>query len=503
MGSLIYVFFIIIGLVLLILSIRAYKQGHIIMVSHGGKKADILDIMACFIYQNICVRIILKYLKGSFMEYLFQSPQVKKDLCAISPESRPKILESQYYVNKIRKFLIIIMAGDILALCVCIGNSGNDEIHDGKYIDRNTYGRGQKQIVLQVETKDGEFEDEIQFKVEETALEEEQLESLYNRAVLQLESVIWGDGNFAKETRESLNLPVALEGYPFELEWESSNYFLMNHRGELQEEDIDVNGESIELICHFSYREWKRDFVMPVHILPKLKTDEQIWKEQIIETLAVADKEQAGNATYILPQEIAKKDVIWREIKEDYSFIMFAIIILAACSIYVLQDHDLHKKTEERDKSMMAEYPVLINRLTLYLGAGMTIKGAWNKIAGDYKKSKEKSGERNYAYEEMLFSCYEMQCGVSEGNAYERFGLRCSLVPYTRLVGLLCQSMKKGNAALLGDLQKEAEDAQELRRSLARKKGEEAGTKLLAPMIMMLAIVMVLVMVPAFLSFTI
>ena len=106
-------------------------------------------------------------------------------------------------------------------------------------------------------------------------------------------------------------------------------------------------------------------------------------------------------------------------------------------------------------------------------------------------------------YEEMLYSCYEMQCGVSESSAYERFGKRCGLQPYTKLIGLLSQSMRKGNMALLSDLQKEAEDAQEIRRSVARKKGEEAGTKLLIPMIMMLAIVMVLVMFPAFFSFSV
>lgn len=37
--------------------------------------------------------------------------------------------------------------------------------------------------------------------------------------------------------------------------------------------------------------------------------------------------------------------------------------------------------------------------------------------------------------------------------------------------------------------------------NLRRKRGEEAGTRLLVPMIMMMAIVMVLVMVPAFQGF--
>lgn len=120
----------------------------------------------------------------------------------------------------------------------------------------------------------------------------------------------------------------------------------------------------------------------------------------------------------------------------------------------------------------------------------------------EYRGKRQGMKFLHYTYEEMLYTCYEMQSGVAEGEAYERFGKRCALQPYTRLTGLLNQSLKKGNGALLSDLQKEAADAQEERRSLARKKGEEAGTKLLLPMMMMLGIVMVLIMVPAFLSFT-
>ena len=106
---------------------------------------------------------------------------------------------------------------------------------------------------------------------------------------------------------------------------------------------------------------------------------------------------------------------------------------------------------------------------------------------------------RQYVYEEMLFTLYEMKSGVAEDQAYEQFGERCALQPYTRLAGLLTQSIRKGNAALLADLRKESSDAQEERRNLVRKKGEEAGTKLLLPM-MMMGIVMIIIMVPAFLS---
>lgn len=503
MGSLIYVLIIIGCLVLLFLSVRAYKKGHIDVATYKLSSTNIMEIIACFLYQNVCQRIILKYLKGSFIEFLFQSPQVKKDLRAITPEVRPEVLEVQYYVKKIERFLLLIFVGVILALCVSVSNLGQGEIYNGKYIDRDTYGGEQKQVSLQVMTTDGEYEDEIQLNIGAATYTYDELEVLYDKAITELDRIMWGEGNLNRDTTESLDLPLTLEGYPFELEWESSNYFLMNHNGEIQKKNIKKEGEPVIITCLFLYEDWKKEYPIFVNVLPEEQTDYEKWKEQVRQTLNLSEEEQKNNGTYILPGEIGNKEVCFTEVKEDYSLIIFVLLVITAGGVYVMQDHDLHKKTVARDNSMLAEYPALISRITLYLGAGMTIKGAWNKIAGDYSKQKRLTKERNYVYEEMLFSCYEMQCGVSENSAYERFGKRCGLQPYTKLVGLLCQSMRKGNSVLLNDLQNAAEEAQEIRRSMARKKGEEAGTKLLVPMLMMLTIVMVLVMFPAFFSFSV
>ena len=54
-----------------------------------------------------------------------------------------------------------------------------------------------------------------------------------------------------------------------------------------------------------------------------------------------------------------------------------------------------------------------------------------------------------------------------------------------------------------GVLEMEAKDAFEDRKDMARKLGEEASTKLLLPMGMMLGVVLMLIVIPAFLSFQI
>jgi preprotein translocase subunit SecF len=66
---------------------------------------------------------------------------------------------------------------------------------------------------------------------------------------------------------------------------------------------------------------------------------------------------------------------------------------------------------------------------------------------------------------------------------------------------VLSQNLKKGARGLTDLLETEAEASLNERKNHARKIGEQAGTKLLLPMILMLGIVLVILMVPVFLSF--
>ena len=141
----------------------------------------------------------------------------------------------------------------------------------------------------------------------------------------------------------------------------------------------------------------------------------------------------------------------------------------------------------------------MISKFALFLGAGMTVRSAWYRIAGEYELQKEDTGRRA-VYEEMIYTMHEIKGGASEGECYEHFGERCQLPIYRKFGALLSQNLKKGTKGLNLLLKQEAANAFEERKTLAKRLGEEAGTKLLIPMFLMLAVVLVIVVVPAFLS---
>lgn len=93
-----------------------------------------------------------------------------------------------------------------------------------------------------------------------------------------------------------------------------------------------------------------------------------------------------------------------------------------------------------------------------------------------------------------------IQSGASEKSQYAAFGHIFGLHCYSRLGTMLEQNTIRGNEKLRGMLRTECMEALEDRKARARKEGEQAGTKLLFPMMLMLIVVMAIIMTPALMS---
>ena len=146
----------------------------------------------------------------------------------------------------------------------------------------------------------------------------------------------------------------------------------------------------------------------------------------------------------------------------------------------------------------------MVSKLTILLGAGMSVKQAWNKISDQYRGDEKNKKERpRLVYEEMMKTSREMEDGMGERSAYQRFAERTGVQLYRRFVRLLLQNMSKGSAGIYELLELETQNAYLERKNYAKKRGEEAGTKMLLPMMLMLGIVMAIVLVPALISFQI
>lgn len=143
-------------------------------------------------------------------------------------------------------------------------------------------------------------------------------------------------------------------------------------------------------------------------------------------------------------------------------------------------------------------YPEFVERLRLYLVAGLNVRNAFLTITSLYAGIKEKDRAHSYLLKELRSAGNQLANGIPEDEVYTQWGMHCEERSCRRLGFLLSVNLRKGNQQLLACLEEEIRDTRQELQKRIRKKGEEASTKLLFPMILHLIIVMILVIYPAY-----
>ena len=238
-----------------------------------------------------------------------------------------------------------------------------------------------------------------------------------------------------------------------------------------------------------------------------LKKPELSEKERLLQALEKQIQEQMrmeGKEEFILPTQIEGKEVLWKE-KREYITPQILVLELIAGGLLLMLVKK--KKEEERKKkiiNMELTYPEIVNQLALLIGAGMTMRQAWTQIAGLYKW-KRAAGlvTEDMVYEEILRMSHKLAEGESERVVYQRFSEEIAVPCYRKLMRILMGSLEKGLQGISTRLQEESKRAFEQRILMAKKRGEEASTKMMVPLLLMMGIVMAMVMLPAILEFQI
>lgn len=177
--------------------------------------------------------------------------------------------------------------------------------------------------------------------------------------------------------------------------------------------------------------------------------------------------------------------------KPDAGYAVFCLLLQAG--IVVFSDRDLMEKVKKRRQSIQLDFPDFVNKLTLLVNAGMTISRAWEKAVSDTCK-------QTPLYIELGAAILDIKSGVPEYKAFEEFAQRCHVPVITRFVSVALQNIRKGNDELVPVFRLFASECWEMRKSTARKFGEEASTKLLFPMMLMLTAILLIVGMPAVLA---
>ena len=366
-----------------------------------------------------------------------------------------------------------------------------------RILERKGQGEGKKTEKIQMET--GEWKEKMKVQISEKKYAKEEIGEQLSKAVEELPAQILGENKSLDEVRSDLNLIMEIPHTGISVSWELDNYEVMNSRGVLKQEKLTEEGTLVKLTAVLRYDEEKMSCEFYAHLFSTPLSKKEGVLKKISQEVEKADQEQREKDYLILPDQVDGRKLSWKPVKEMRAF---GILLLGGVMIVFQFTAEKQKQKEQRKKEirqMQFDYPQLINKFSLYIGAGMTVRRAWIQIVKEYDKEKHYLGERT-VYEEMRYTMNELKNGRPESECYEAFGRRCESPVYRKFGMLLSQNLRKGTKGLTNLLQREAQEAFEERKNMAKKLGEEAGTKLMIPLFLMLAVVFVVVTVPAFLT---
>ncbi len=329
--------------------------------------------------------------------------------------------------------------------------------------------------------------------------------ALLEEAVDAWEAVFLGENDSVNEVRENLVLPSEICDGLVLISYESSDYGVLQTDGTIETDTLTDEGALVELTAVFSYGEYEQIETVTLRILPPAEGSADWIYSELEKAAQQAEEESREEDSFSLPESIAGYRIVWEENRE-YQWLYF--LLIGAVLVICLEQREKQAEKERKKKRMEQleyAYPQMVDQFSVLIDSGMTIRGAWERIlkkdtyAGYGNAAKNRSGNRALM-EEMWITYREIREGRGEREAYERFGSRIGLMSYKRFSSILAQNLSKGTRDMKELLQKESLEAMEMRKNRARRLGEEAGTKLLFPMLVMLMLILLVLLLPALTS---
>ncbi len=403
--------------------------------------------------------------------------------------------------EQLKKPLLIIFVGSgLLGILILTGvlPTGNEQI---KEVRRNAYQEMDREETLLLKTDEGK-ELPIQIQVKEQLYTEKQIEDFFKEAQERIPEEILGKNESLEKVWDDLDLMEQLSDNPVTLAWETSNGEYISPFGERTEKELE-EALDMEITVTMTLQDAEKILTFPIRLVNKKLNKEETFLTQVEKKVEQEQEKSRTQEVFKLPEKVDGMSLTWFKKNSISVGGIFFLIFLAAGLVYWKEEKDIEKKKKLRKEQMLLDYPDIVSKLTLLLGAGISLQRAWEKIVREYlQKRDQKMKNVRSAYEEMVFAYKEMENGVSVQAALTHFGTRCDVPVYLKFSTLLAQNLKRGNRGLVESLQRETEEAFEERKAMAKILGEQASTKLLLPMFLMLFMVLVVIMVPAFLSFS-
>lgn len=150
----------------------------------------------------------------------------------------------------------------------------------------------------------------------------------------------------------------------------------------------------------------------------------------------------------------------------------------------------IENKVRKRHMAITMELPELVNKIVVLSGAGLTLQSALFKVATELNGDK-------ILYKELSHTMNMIHSGEPADVAFDHMCVKCNMPEMRRFVAIIIQNIHRGGSDVSHALKSVGDELWTNRKASALRVAEEASTKMLFPMMLMLFAVVILVVAPA------
>ena len=390
----------------------------------------------------------------------------------------------------------LLPGGALAVIFLVLALASGSEPAEEPGIARPAPGAASTLVQVQLELESGWKN--IPIEIGAMEYEEERIEELHREAEEYLARVVPGENQSLEEVTKALVFPQTLPATGGEIYWTTDAPWLISSDGEVCNDSLEEPA-AVGITAEVFYGSESRYFSRVVTVYPAVFTGEEAVLREVQQELSAKEQASRKSARFVLPESVQGyriEQTKTAEVSGGAFLLLLALII--PLLLYSGYFSSLDTRRKERKEQAEGCYTEFITKLSLLLAAGSSVRQAFVRLAEEYEKN---HGPQHVLAAELKVTRQELDNGRSETVVYEEFGRRTGVLAYQRMASLLTQNVSRGVQGMRNLLLQEAKEVMAQDRANIRQKGEQAGTKLLLPMMGLLLLVFAILLVPAFQSF--
>ena len=368
---------------------------------------------------------------------------------------------------------------------------------DSVAIERKGFGEGDKEIPL-VLSRQGANKQYL-FKIGEKEITPKEEERMFKSLFKELGKEMSGENVSLEQVKEQLNFPSSLKGYPFSLSYQPADIDVIDLNGALGKKATELHSDPLQtdITVTAVYEAHRQTHIYHVAVIAgdaKKKTQFEKAREELVRQ----EEESRNQSRFNLPSSVMGIKVKGPENNPFFTLMVSALLITAAIPFY--RHFSMRDKAERSRIESEKDFSLIVHLFALFMGTGLSFQSSVARINQAYTEGKL-TPQRRAAFDRIESMERMMRDGLSSKEALKKWAAGYSFPGYQKLALILIQCLTKGQKEAVMMMEKEERRAFADRIDKARKEGEEAGTGLLFPMVVLLAATMILIMFPAIVAF--